>query len=111
MNFLISLLLSAVAVFAAGYIVPGVQIDGFVTALIVAIVLGLVNATIGFFLKMLTAPLNWLTLGLVSLVINVLMVLLVDNFINGFSTNGFWAAAIFALVLAIIQSFLWVMKD
>ena len=106
MNFLISLLLSAVAVFTAAYIVPGVQIDGFMTALIVAIVLGLVNATIGFLLKMLTAPLNWLTLGLVSLVINVLMVLLVDNFITGFSTNGFWAAAIFALVLAIIQSFL-----
>lgn len=111
MKFLVSLLLSAVAVFAAAYIVPGVQIDGFVTALIVAIVLGLVNATIGLFLKMLTAPLNWLTLGLVSLVINVLMVLLVDNFIIGFGTNGFWAAAIFALVLAIIQSFLGVRKD
>lgn len=111
MKFLISLLLSAVAVFAAAYLVPGVQIDGFVTALIVAIVLGLVNATIGLLLKMITAPLNWITLGLVSLIINVLMVMLVDNFINGFSTNGFWAAAIFALVLAIIQSFLGVQKD
>lgn len=111
MKFLISLLLSAVAVFASAYLVPGVQIDGFVTALIVAVVLGLVNATIGFMLKLLTAPLNWITLGLVSLIINVLMVLLVDNFINGFSTNGFWAAAIFALVLAIIQSFLGVQKD
>jgi putative membrane protein len=111
MKFLISLLLSAVAVFASAYLVPGVQIDGFVTALIVAIVLGLVNATIGFLLKLLTAPLNWITLGLVSLIINVLMVLLVDNFINGFSTNGFWAAAIFALVLALIQSFLGVQKD
>ena len=111
MKFLISLLLSDVAVFASAYLVPGVQIDGFVTALIVAIVLGLVNATIGFLLKLLTAPLNWITLGLVSLIINVLMVLLVDNFINGFSTNGFWAAAIFALVLAIIQSFLGVQKD
>lgn len=111
MKFLVSILLSAVAVFAAAYLVPGVELNGFMTALIVALVLGLVNATIGLLLKMLTAPLNWLTLGLVSLVINVLMVLLVDNFINGFSTNGFWAAAIFALVLAIIQSFLGVMKD
>lgn len=106
MRFIISLLLSTFAVFAAGYIVPGVQIDSLTTALVVALLLGLVNATIGFLLKILTAPLNWLTLGLVSLVINVLMVLLVDNFITGFSTNGFWAAAIFALVLAIIQSFL-----
>jgi putative membrane protein len=111
MKFLISLLLSGVAVFAAAYLVPGVGIDGFVTALIVAVILGLVNATIGFLLKLITAPLNWITLGLVSLIINVLMVLLVDNFINGFSTNGFWAAAIFALVLAIIQSFLGVQKD
>ncbi|MBP6921099.1 phage holin family protein [Candidatus Gracilibacteria bacterium] len=111
MKFLISLIFSALAVFAAGYIVPGVQVDGFVTALVVALVLGLVNATVGMLLKMLTAPLNWLTLGLVSLVINVLMVLLVDNFISGFSTNGFWAAAIFALVLAIIQAFLGVRKD
>lgn len=106
MKFLISLLLSAVAVLAAAYLVPGVQIDGFVTALIVAVVLGLVNATIGYLLKLLTAPLNWLTLGLVSLIINVLMVLLVDSLIAGFSISGFWMAAIFALVLAIIQSFL-----
>jgi putative membrane protein len=106
MKFIISLILSTIAVFAAGYIVPGVQIDSLTTALVVAIVLGLVNATIGLLLKMLTAPLNWITLGFVSLIINVLMVLLVDNFITGFNTNGFWAAAVFALVLAIIQSFL-----
>lgn len=111
MKFIISLLLSGVAVFAAAYLVPGVGVDGFVTALIVAVILGLVNATIGLLLKFITAPLNWITLGLVSLIINVLMVLLVDNFIAGFSTNGFWAAAIFALVLAIIQSFLGVQKD
>lgn len=111
MKFLISLLLSAIAVLAAAYLVPGVDIDGFVMALVVAVVLGLVNATIGLLLKMITAPLNWLTLGLISLIINVLMVLLVDSFIDGFSTNGFWAAAVFALVLAIIQSFLGVGKD
>lgn len=111
MKFLISLLLSALAVLAAAYLVPGVDIDGFVVALVVAVVLGLVNATIGLLLKMITAPLNWLTLGLISLIINVLMVLLVDSFIDGFSTNGFWAAAVFALVLAIIQSFLGVGKD
>lgn len=110
MSFLISLLLSAVAVFASAYLVPGIVVDGFVTALIFAVVLGLVNATIGYFLKLITAPLNWLTLGLISLIINVLMVLLVDNFITGFDANGFWAAAVFALVLAVIQSVLGVKK-
>lgn len=106
MKFILSLLLSALAVLAAAYLVPGVVVDGFIAALIVAVVLGLINATIGLVLKILTAPLNWITLGLISLIINVLMVLLVDNFVTGFSTNGFWTAAIFALVLAIIQSFL-----
>ncbi len=62
MKFLISLLLSALAVFVAAYLVPGVRIDGFTTALIVAIVVGLLNATVGLVLKLLTAPLNWLTL-------------------------------------------------
>ena len=104
MKFLLSLLLSAVAVIIAAYIVPGVVVDGFGTALLVAIVLGLINATVGFILKLMTAPLNWLTFGLISLIINVLIVLLVDNLISGFSTNGFWTAALFALVLAIIQS-------
>jgi len=68
-------------VFIAAYLIPGIEVDGFVTALIFAVVLGIVNATLGVILKILTAPLNWLTLGLVSLVINVLMVLLVDKFI------------------------------
>ncbi len=62
MKFLIALLFSALAVFVAAYLVPGVRIDGFTTALIVAIVVGLLNATVGLVLKLLTAPLNWLTL-------------------------------------------------
>jgi len=76
------------------------------SALIVAVVLALLNSTLGLFLKFITAPLNWLTLGLVSLIINIFMVRVTDSFMNGFATNGFWAAAVFALVLAIIQSFL-----
>lgn len=62
MKFLLSLILSALAVLAAAYLVPGVRVDGFTTALIVAIVAGLLNATVGLVLKLLTAPLNWLTL-------------------------------------------------
>lgn len=62
MKFLLSLLLSALSVLAAAYLVPGVRVDGFTSALIVAIVAGLLNATVGLVLKLLTAPLNWLTL-------------------------------------------------
>lgn len=111
MKFLISLLLSALAVLAAAYLVPGVRIDGFTTALIVAIVVGLLNATVGLVLKFLTAPLNWLTLWLVSFVINVLIIRMTDSFILGFATNGFWAAAVFALVLAVIQSFIGIKEE
>lgn len=110
MAFLISLLLSGVAVFASAYVISGVSVTSFGTAILVALILGLVNATIGWTLKVMTAPFNWLTLGLVSLVINVLMVLLVDHFMSGFTTSGFWSAALFALVLAIIQSLLGLRK-
>ncbi len=111
MKFLIALLFSALAVFVAAYLVPGVRIDGFTTALIVAIVVGLLNATVGLVLKLLTAPLNWLTLWLVSFVINVLIVRMTDSFILGFATNGFWAAAVFALALALIQSFIGIQES
>lgn len=104
MKFIVHLLLSAVAVLAAAYIVPGVHIDWFMWALIVAVVLAVVNATLGAFLKTITAPLNWLTIGLIGLIINVLMVLVVDHFVDGFSTGGFWASAIFAFVLCVIQT-------
>ncbi|MFA6080576.1 MAG: phage holin family protein [Candidatus Gracilibacteria bacterium] len=110
MRFILSLLLSAFAVFVTAYLVPGVYVDGLMTALIVAVVLAVLNATLGLFLKFIMAPLNWLTLGLVSLVINIFMVRVTDSFMFGFATNGFWAAAVFALVLAIIQSFIGIKK-
>lgn len=73
------------------------------TAIIVAVVLAIVNATIGPFLKLLLLPLNILTLGLISLVINVLMVLLVAKIVPGFSLDGFWTALVFAVILALVS--------
>lgn len=110
MSYIIQFLLSALAVLAAAYIVPWVQVDGFIWALFVALILALVNATLWALLKLITLPLNWLTLWLVWLIINVLMVLFVDNIMDTFSTNWFWSAAVFALLLAIIQSALGVRK-
>ncbi len=110
MSYIIQFLLSALAVLAASYIVPWVQVDWFMWALLVALVLWLVNATLWALLKLITLPLNWLTLGIVWLIINVLMVLFVDNLMTSFNTNWFWSAAVFALILAIIQSALGVSK-
>lgn len=81
MNIVLNLLVSALAVVIAAYITPGVVVDGYFTAIIVAFALAIVNSTIGPFLKILTFPINIATLGLFSLIINILMVLLVAKII------------------------------
>jgi len=103
MNIVLNLLISALAVAIAAYIIPGVVVDGYFTAIVVAITLAIVNSTIGPFLKILTLPLNVMTLGLFSLIINVLMVLLVAKIIPGFWIDGFFTAMIFAIVLALVS--------
>ena len=103
MRFIIETLLLGLAVVLAAYFIPGVQVSGFLSALIAGILIGLANATIGTILRILTFPINFITLGLVSFIITVLMVLLVDKFMTGFNTNSFLTAAIFAIVLAIIK--------
>ncbi len=103
MSFIINLLLSALAVAVAAYITPGATVDGYLTAIIVALLLAIVNSTIGPILKNIALPLNILTLGLVSLIINILMVLLVDKIVPGFSLDGFWTALVFAVILALVN--------
>lgn len=103
MRILLNILISGIAVAIAAYLTPGAQVDGYMTAVIVAVVLAIVNSTIGPFLKVLTLPLNILTLGLVSLIINILMVLLVARLVPGFEISGFWIALVFAVVLALVN--------
>lgn len=73
------------------------------TAIIVAVVLAIVNSTIAPVFFILTLPLNILTLGLFSIVINTLMTLLVARIVPGFEISGFWIALIFAVVLALVN--------
>ncbi len=103
MRFIVEILLTGLAVALASYFVTGVHVNGYFTAIIVGVLLALANATIGFILRILTFPINVLSLGLMSFIITVLMVLLVDRFVSGFSTSGFISAMIFALVLALIK--------
>jgi putative membrane protein len=102
MGFLVSLALSTVAVFVTAYILPGVKLDGWTTALVVAIVLGLINAFIRPVLLLLTLPINILTLGLFTLVIMALCVMLASAIVPGFKVDGFWWAMAFGVVLAVI---------
>jgi putative membrane protein len=104
MRFIIEILLMGLAMLLGAYIVPGVHIDGFGSAIIAAVLIALANATIGMILRILTFPINFLTLGLVSFIITVLMVLLVDNLMKGFDTSGFFAAALLAIVVALIKA-------
>lgn len=103
----VNLLVSAIAVIISAYILPGVKVDGFLTALIVAVVLGAINMFIKPILILLTLPLNILTLGLFTFVINALLVLLVSNLVPGFKVAGFFPALLFSLVLSIVSSFLY----
>ena len=106
MNTIIHWVVSALAVIVAAYVLPGVHVTGFVAALIAALVLGLINAFVKPVLKVLTLPLNILTLGLFSLVLNALLVMLAAKIVPGFTIDGFLWAAIFAVVLAIVSSVL-----
>lgn len=103
MKLVIEILLMGVAVALAAYILPGVEVNGFLSALIAAVLIALANATIGTILRLLTFPINFLTLGLMSFIITVLMVLLVDSLMDGFNTSGFISALLFAIVLALIK--------
>ena len=104
MRLLISLLLNGLIVFLAAYLTPNVAVDGYLSAIIVGAVLGLVNAIIRPILTLLTLPITFLTLGLFLLVINGAMVLLVDALLPGFSVAGLLWAIIFSLVLTVFNA-------
>lgn len=104
MNSIVRFLLSGVAVVLTAYLLPGVDVHDYWTALLVALVLSLVNIFVKPFLILLTIPLTFITLGLFLLVINALMILLTDYFIDGFFVDGFWWALLFSLILSVFNS-------
>ena len=106
MQILIYILINAIAVFLTAYLLPGIHLYNFGTAILVAIVLGAVNGFIRPLLFILTLPINILTLGLFTFVIMGLMVLLTSAIVPGFTVDGFWWAVAFAVVLSIINSVL-----
>lgn len=103
MRLLISWLVSAVSLLIVAYVVPGFVVTGFVPALVAAAAIGLINMTLGAFLKFITWPGRILTLGCLSLVINALMVMLAAALVSGFSVSGFWAALFGSVVLSIVS--------
>jgi putative membrane protein len=98
--------ISAVAVWIVAHFVPGIAVSGPMAALIAAAVIGLINATLGLILKILTFPLTILTLGLFWFVINALMLELAAAVVPGFHVNGFIPALIGAVALSLVSSVL-----
>jgi len=103
MKLLLGWAINAAALFLLPYLVPAVQVKGFGTALVVALVIGLLNTFIRPVLFILTLPITILTLGLFTLVLNGLMFWIASRFIDGFAVGGFWWAVLAALIYSIIS--------
>ncbi len=102
MVFLISWLITALAIAITAYLLPGIDVEGPFAALVTALVLGLINAFVRPLLLLLTLPLNILTLGLLTFFINALLVMLTALIVPGFLVASFWWALLFSLVVSLI---------
>ena len=106
MRLLLHWVVSAASLLIVANVVSGIQVDTFGTALIAALVYGLVSVTLGLLLKLVSLPLIFVTLGLFWLVINALMLQLASALVPGFRVRGFFAAFVGALLLSIMQGLL-----
>lgn len=104
MNWILKLLLSSILVIFLAYILPGVTIASFWTALGVAVVLAFLNTFLKPLLILITIPFTVITFGLFLLVINAAIILLADWMISGFDVDGFWWALLFSLILSFMMS-------
>jgi len=106
MRMLVNWVLSALAVWIVSRVVPGIYVSGPVAALIAALAIGFINATVGVVLKILTLPLTLVTLGLFWLVINAFMLKFASALVPGFQVRGFMAAFLGAIVLSLVNMLL-----
>ncbi|OHA44728.1 MAG: hypothetical protein A3G04_04035 [Candidatus Taylorbacteria bacterium RIFCSPLOWO2_12_FULL_44_9] len=111
MNVLVKWLISALIIIVIAYILPGAEVSGFIAAIVAALVIGLINAFIKPVLIILTLPINVLTLGLFTFVINALLIMLASAIVPGFSVQNFWWALLFSLLLSIITYFVQTWSD
>lgn len=103
MNLILRWVFFALALLFVAWIVPGISIQGFFTALVAALVIGIVNAVVRPIISFFTLPINVLTLGLFSFVINALMLMLAAFIVPGFTVAGFGAALLGSLLLTILS--------
>ena len=104
MKLLFRILITSILVLVIAHFMSGVHVAKFATALIVAVVLGLLSIFIKPILVILTLPVTLLTLGLFLLVINAIMILLCTKIVGGFEVDTFWTALLFSIILSVLQS-------
>jgi putative membrane protein len=110
MKILLNLLLRTLAILITTYIIPGVDVVDFLTAIVLVVVLGVLNAVLKPILVLLTLPVNVITLGLFTFVINGFLVFIASLLIPGFTISTFGAGVIFSIVLSLVNWFLNTLK-
>jgi putative membrane protein len=103
MKTILHFLISTIAILVTSYILPGVEVAGFVSAFVLAIILGAINTFLRPVLLLLTLPLTILSLGIFALIINALLIMLASYIVPGFAVAGFGSAFLFGIVLAIVN--------
>ena len=107
MRFLLKLLVTSLAVFFSAYILNGVYLEGFPTAILVALLMGFLNAFLKPILIILTIPITLVTFGLFLLVINAVIILLADYALSGFTVDSFFTAVLFSIIVSVIT---WILE-
>ncbi len=106
MKFITNIIITTLAVIITAWLLPGVKVDDFMTAILVAVVLAFLNTVVKPILTILTIPITFFTLGFFLLVINAFMIIIVTKLVDGFYVDGFWRALLFSLILSLTTSIL-----
>ncbi|NDV45857.1 phage holin family protein [Paludibacter sp. 221] len=106
MSIILYIIVSSIAVYFTAWLLPGISVESFGTAIITAIVLGVLNAVVKPLLQVLSLPITVVTLGLFLFVINTLIILLVGWIVPGFHVANFWWALLFSVILSIVMAIL-----
>jgi putative membrane protein len=106
-----NLLVNTISIFAVSYILSGIEVDSFLIALVVAVVMAVLNVTLKPLLILITIPLTIVTFGLFLLVVNVLVLYAAEALIDGFHIAGFWWALLFSLLVSFINSILFGLEN
>ncbi|MDU1904166.1 MAG: phage holin family protein [Dysgonomonas sp.] len=106
MSLILEIIISSIAVYFTAWLLPGISVKSFGTAIIVAIVLGILNAVLKPILEILSFPITVITLGLFLLVINTVIILLASALVGSFHVENFWWALLFSIIMSIVVSVL-----